>query len=527
MVISRKNQILNKKKTSIFKNKKTVKRSYLKKNEFNLNNDFNIEKETKNEEITLKDVNKNCNSKEKNKIKKTCYKKDEIMDKSFELENTISESSNSVQIPTTLKITQKKDASTKSSSSVQIPIKLKNTQTKDITKLKKRNSRKDTFAKSSSSTENSTKSNSTRTKDTTAKSFTSVQIPITSKDAHFKNDINTKSSSSKENFDKIKSIQKKNITKLKKSSSTSIISQPEKDLITNESPLVKNTSSLMQFHLSCKKELNELIKSFNILFYGYGNKKNILKKLFPKALIFNMNYFTLEDVLETINSKCNKIEFTSNNSSNDSTINNKYNKIKFTSNNSSIDSNKQENKNNRNSSINKKRHNSNTSILNTSYVKFTNLKEVKINNILIFIDIDPLHIKYLPSTNTIITLERLNINLSNFPNNFIMRDLTTYEDYDIDDLYKPVNHLTVINNVSKNSRIVLYTLLELNKESVLVQELFDLVKKKLFIFKKAPLFELINEFVDHKIIKIIDNEIIQLMVNKKEVAFILNNKKIE
>ncbi|EQB61692.1 origin recognition complex subunit 2 [Vairimorpha apis BRL 01] len=108
-----------------------------------------------------------------------------------------------------------------------------------------------------------------------------------------------------------------------------------------------------------------------------------------------------------------------------------------------------------------------------------------------------------------------------------MRDLTTYEDYDIDDLYKPINHLTVINNVSKNSRIVLYTLLELNKESVLVQELFDLVKKKLFIFKKAPLFELINEFVDHKIIKIIDNEIIQLMVNKKEVAFILNNKKIE
>ncbi|EQB61693.1 hypothetical protein NAPIS_ORF00736 [Vairimorpha apis BRL 01] len=211
MVISRKNQILNKKKTSIFKNKKTVKRSYLKKNEFNLNNDFNIEKETKNEEITLKDVNKNCNSKEKNKIKKTCYKKDEIMDKSFELENTISESSNSVQIPTTLKITQKKDASTKSSSSVQIPIKLKNTQTKDITKLKKRNSRKDTFAKSSSSTENSTKSNSTRTKDTTAKSFTSVQIPITSKDAHFKNDINTKSSSSKENFDKIKSIQKKTL----------------------------------------------------------------------------------------------------------------------------------------------------------------------------------------------------------------------------------------------------------------------------------------------------------------------------
>ena len=62
-------------------------------------------------------------------------------------------------------------------------------------------------------------------------------------------------------------------------------------------------NNLEEFHLSCKKEYLKILDKFNILFYGFGNKSNILNKIFVKSLIFDMNYYTINDVIFFLNDK--------------------------------------------------------------------------------------------------------------------------------------------------------------------------------------------------------------------------------
>ncbi|KAM0686727.1 hypothetical protein COBT_002045, partial [Conglomerata obtusa] len=56
-------------------------------------------------------------------------------------------------------------------------------------------------------------------------------------------------------------------------------------------------SALIQFHLDCKQELNTLFDHFNILFYGYGCKKDLLHALFPSVAVVNCWYCSVNDVV--------------------------------------------------------------------------------------------------------------------------------------------------------------------------------------------------------------------------------------
>ncbi|KAK6090613.1 hypothetical protein P3W45_000336 [Vairimorpha bombi] len=226
-------------------------------------------------------------------------------------------------------------------------------------------------------------------------------------------------------------------------------------------------NKLKDFHMSCKKEYTKILDTFSILFYGFGNKTDILKKMFPKSQIFNMYYYSINDVIfflnERYNLKCKKMKD-----------------------------------------------------FDTYLTK---------RDLLIFLDFN---FKYsnlfsgIKCFKMIFTLERMNMEISEqdmLDLNIIMRDLTTYEDYEVDVLEKEEDksqgYINVLRNVGKNSRIIFSNLLEYDQSVVEINSLFDKIKLKLMIVKKNKILELLQEFVDHKMIKMNDLHNIQILVDKK------------
>ncbi|WUR04094.1 origin recognition complex subunit 2 (ORC2) [Vairimorpha necatrix] len=226
---------------------------------------------------------------------------------------------------------------------------------------------------------------------------------------------------------------------------------------------------LLKFHLSCKKEHTDLLKNFNILYFGFGSKKNILAKMFPSAFQFDMNFYKISDIIFELNKKL------------------------------------------------KKNH--------------KNLSDFSSNLILILIDFDFKYSSYFKKTNfrLIFTFEKMNkeLNYQKFEDlNLVMRDLTTYEDYDVEFTEikedKKEGYLNVIRNGSKNSKFTFKNLLEFDNTNVSVNNLFDKIKKKLMIFKKNLVFNFLSEFIDHQMIKIIDHINIEILVEKKYFKDLIN-----
>ncbi|KAF9765066.1 hypothetical protein NGRA_0010 [Nosema granulosis] len=234
---------------------------------------------------------------------------------------------------------------------------------------------------------------------------------------------------------------------------------------------------LIDFHKSCKKEYNILIKHFNILFYGYGNKKKTLEMIFPNAIHINNKFYTYRDIVDYLNgvfdTRCSTIK--------------------------EIDS------------------------------------IIEKENILILYNFnfrEKTHFRDLKKIKLVFTLERIDDYVDVEDLNVIFRDLTTFEDYDEDLVDIEINTdsqikslLKVVNNVPQNSRTVLKEILQTKKSKIDVNEVFELVKKPLMILSKNIIFNLISEFVDHDMLKLKDKTTIVVNIPKKYQAEILNNIK--
>lgn len=231
---------------------------------------------------------------------------------------------------------------------------------------------------------------------------------------------------------------------------------------------------LIDFHRSCKKEYNILIKHFNILFYGYGNKKKTLKMIFPKAIHINNKFYTYCDIVDYLNGLFET---------------------------------------------------------NCSTVKeIDNLVEKETILILYNFNFrDKDHFRDLKKFKLALTLEVIDDYVNTDNMNIIYRDLTTYEDYDEDlvDIQieadtQSQSIMKVVNNVPKNSKIVLKTILQSKKSKIDVSEVFNLVKKPLMIVSKNLIFNLISEFVDHDILKLKDKTTVIVNIPKKYHNEIIN-----
>jgi hypothetical protein len=232
---------------------------------------------------------------------------------------------------------------------------------------------------------------------------------------------------------------------------------------------------LIDFHLSCKDEYNFLLNEFNLLFFGYGNKENVLSELFPEALQFNLRFYSLNEIISEIceNNNLKAISFEE--------IDKKLHKKKL--------------------SLILILYNFNFSIFNNLH-KFKNLKVIG-------------------------TIENLNFDFTTADmhrNNFIFRDITTFEDYAEDIAYSEIlenkteNLKTILSNLTEKSKLIFKELLQIGNCNL--NTLFNKVKKELFLSKTTSLIELIREFTDHKVLKISGNDI-TINLNKTEIAEIL------
>jgi len=234
-------------------------------------------------------------------------------------------------------------------------------------------------------------------------------------------------------------------------------------------------SELLEFHYSCKSQLNELLKHFNLLFYGYGSKEAVLAVLFPHARVFNMSFLSPKLILEELVLEGYGSRRASTMQDVDEWLCSKGKTLTVV-------------------------------LLNFTFERqFAGLRNIRL--VATTEGIDP--------SFDLEVIESFNL---------IFRDLTTFEDYE-DELMgmelcdsKVQNALMVLNSLSEKSKAVFKALLKLG--NCTVKELFDAVKKELFLTKSATVIDLLKEFVDHRIIKIDENGI-KLGLSKTDAAKVL------
>ncbi|KAF7684655.1 Origin recognition complex subunit 2 [Astathelohania contejeani] len=254
--------------------------------------------------------------------------------------------------------------------------------------------------------------------------------------------------------------------------------------------------TLENFHLRCKKEYNEMIREFNILFYGYGCKEYILSKIFPNTPIFNCNYMNKNDLCDELLGILKKQK-----------INIKdVCKLKYPE---VIDG---------------------INILLEKYGKYIQI-------IILNFDFNSLE-GFIGKTHIRIigTLENVksNITFSHIMDfNFIFRDLTTYRPYlneiadiKIEETNKSTqNIINVLNSVSKKSRNIFKLLLEsfIDLEAIPLKDIFKIVKKNFLINNYGIFSNLLLEFFDHNILKRDDCENIYINLTVENRKKILEN----
>ncbi|ELQ75030.1 Origin recognition complex, subunit 2 [Trachipleistophora hominis] len=207
---------------------------------------------------------------------------------------------------------------------------------------------------------------------------------------------------------------------------------------------------LKDFHISCVPEYLTFLKTFNILFYGYGDKSVLLREMFPNANFINAYPATLSK------SKINII-------------------FKF-------------------------------DLTSTDPEKFPK------NNVVCVLDtMDPTAINFCDE------------DLEDF--NFIMKDLTTYVPYEnVFEVDKGEADLkNLLNNVPKRSRNLLKIFINLCENNfALITELLNVAKKELFITNTKTIYQLLGEFVDHRIIKYREDKIVLLVKKEKILCHMVN-----
>lgn len=245
-----------------------------------------------------------------------------------------------------------------------------------------------------------------------------------------------------------------------------------------EAKIRSDSGQLLSFHEKCKPEFYEILKSFNILFYGYGCKNALLTRMFPEGRKFNMKFSSTRTIVEDL----------------------------------LIDE-QHQNKNATLGDIDK------------------SLSERNETLLLILLNFRPesREFRHLQAIRLIATMEDVDFrfdlgDLVDF--NFILRDLTTFENYadetiDIDIVSDRVSSvLMVLNNLSSKSRLVFRELLRLG--DCTTTEIFDSVKKLLLLTRHSSVVDLLHEFVDHKIIRLHENRI-EIKLSKDDRKKVLDS----
>lgn len=237
------------------------------------------------------------------------------------------------------------------------------------------------------------------------------------------------------------------------------------------------TDGLVDFHLSCKKELDMLTKSFNILLYGYGSKKSILMQMFPSAFYFNCRLQKPRDILmeliDRVARRSRKLHPPA-----------------------SLRSVRELDR-----LIGQRREKYKLIVANFDFDLMRDFCGLR--NFAILGTIESVDVKFSYDD-----VERFN---------FIFRDLTTFRPYEDEivgmqlRLTRTESALNVIRNVPRNSRIVLREILQLQADTVGLDEVFEKTKKRLFLTSRSSLLLMISEFVDHRILRVRDNT--EIVVN--------------
>jgi len=235
-------------------------------------------------------------------------------------------------------------------------------------------------------------------------------------------------------------------------------------------------SNLLDFHKRCIQEYNFLLESFNVLFYGYGCKKKLLSEMFPDAKIFNMLFYSPKSIAD------------------DLALEGYYSKA--------------------NASIMK--------IDEHLYEKGQSLLLILLN-----FTLNESEFKNLKAMKIIGTIENINFRFE-FADlvgyNFILRDLTTFENYNEETMDMEIETsnvasvLSILSNLSEKSRFVFLELVKIG--NCPTSQLFDAVKKTLMLNKISTVTDLLSEFVDHNVIKF-SKGIIEINVNAEDRKKIL------
>lgn len=239
-----------------------------------------------------------------------------------------------------------------------------------------------------------------------------------------------------------------------------------------------STDNLVAFHKSCADEFREILKKFNILFYGFGSKANLLVEIFGEAKIFNMHFHTATSLID-------ELVISGNFSSQCRTV-------------GSLDKELLE------------RGEEMILILLNFRFDLPGLADAKAIHLIATIE----------DTNYSFLMDDI------LRYNFVFRDLTTFENYteetaDMELRSKKVEDtIQIINNVSQNARRVFYELMKLGNCSSV--DLFNKVKVPLMLSRRTSLMNLLVQFVDHEIIKIRDRCQIQIHLNSKERKAVLD-----
>lgn len=238
-------------------------------------------------------------------------------------------------------------------------------------------------------------------------------------------------------------------------------------------------SELLKFHNSCKSEYNYLIDHFNIMFYGYGCKTDLLINFFPDAKIYDLNLYKLQDIVEDL-------------------VISIYHQPK-----------------------------KNVTIHDID-LKLSKSKK-KLIMILLNFDFNLSDLKGLKNIKLVGTIENIDFTFDKddlLDLNFILRDLTTFISYEENSLAIDIQaskiHTAkmVFESLPNKSKQIFKAIL--SSESRSINHIFEKVKIPLMITRKTILLDALKEFFDHKIIKLKDNDVITINLTKDEIKELSN-----
>lgn len=242
-----------------------------------------------------------------------------------------------------------------------------------------------------------------------------------------------------------------------------------------------SSSLLEDFHLNCTKEYNDLLKEFNILFYGYGCKKALLTQMFKDSIVINSVFLKTEAFITSLKTILTKYIFK------------------------------------------KYRHRLKQKDIFEFMLecdKYLHSKNFNLTIVVLNFSFEYVFLQKLKNIRIVATIENVFANYTSddiYDYNFIYRDLTTFIPYEEEILditlqsnaLSANNVINIANCVSNKSKKLFIEILKNFKvqQKVSYNELLK-IGKRFLITKIVTINDLLSEFYDHKVLKNGNNEIV-------------------